>query len=151
MRHWSQCLLHSLRMQMTVYNLLLEGKDALSVQNLLQQNFQLTTELLVKFNNFRRERSLPGSVPSGDEVLFDKEVIAKALAQDKVNKTFFKGMSSFNRFSSNKIITTPSGNKFGGKAPFRSFNIEGTSPIRLAGDKVFHSTGLGMVSQLNLL
>ena len=72
-RHWSQCLLHSLRMQMTVYNLLLEGKDALSVQNLLQQNFQLTTELLVKFNNFRRERSLPGSVPSGDELLFDKK------------------------------------------------------------------------------
>ena len=131
-KNWSQWTLHQLRFQLTVYHLLEEGQDVETVRTLLQQQFQLTAELFQRMTNWRRERSLPGSVVVETDVLFDKASLAKAKEQDQVNKSFFRGIctSSSLPLFSNKIITTPSANQFGrgGKAPTKGYSYRSSPP-----------------------
>ena len=127
---WSQGVLHSLRFQAHIYQLMLAGAEPLLVKQLFEQNFQLSAELFVKMCNHRKELSIPGSVVVTQEVLFDKESLGLAQAQSKINRAFFpRGMMA--PLFSQKIITPlfSSGKSFGKASSSKGrFGFRGSGP-----------------------
>jgi hypothetical protein len=113
---WSQSLLHSLRVQAYIFQLMLVGKNPQMVKILFEQHFQMTTELYHKLCNARKEFSIPGSVPTTQDVLFDKDSLQLAQQQQKVNRAGFSFSSIVPVYQSlfdSKIITSLSGSRFG--------------------------------------
>ena len=88
-KSWSQRLLHSLRLQAYLYSLMLAAENPTLVKTLFEQHFQLTAELYSTLSNYRKEQSIPGSVQRTEDVLFDKESLALAQQQAKVNRASF--------------------------------------------------------------
>ena len=105
---WSQTLLHNIRIQSHIYDLMLSCGDPLLVKKLFQQQWQLSAELYWRMCEHRKESSIPGSVVVPQDVLFDKDDLSLAQQQAKINSTYFGKGNSKSLFSS-KIITIPSG------------------------------------------
>ena len=78
---WQQTVLHSVRLLSAVY-VRLAGQEA----QLLQQLFQLLTELYLKIEQSRKEASVPGSVGPAGEVLFDKQELQSAMQMKRINR-----------------------------------------------------------------
>ena len=91
---WSQTLLHNIRIQSHMYDLMLSGGNPLLVKKLFQQQWQLSAELYWRMCEHRKESSIPGSVVVPQEVLFDKDGLSLAQQQAKIDSTYFgKGNS----------------------------------------------------------
>ena len=105
---WQQSLLHLLRLQVVLYIGVQSGADPEEVKVLQQQVFQLSCEIYTKMNNWRKEASVPGCVPTGDTVLFDKEEMSTVTQVNKVNQmTRGRGTTTtFPQVFNQKIIST---------------------------------------------
>ena len=66
------------------------ARDPDVVKRLVQQNFQLCCEIYKRLQDYRKELSIPGSVPGDGEVLFDKEDLSKAAMQQRINSKGFR-------------------------------------------------------------
>ena len=102
---WQQSLLHILRMQAVLYLGVQNGADPKEIETLQQQQFQLACEMYCKMSNWRKEASVPGCVPTGETVLFEKEEMQTVTQMNKVNQ-MARGKGTQQVFT-NKIISSP--------------------------------------------
>lgn len=82
-KEWQQKILHAVRLLAHAYSKIPQEGGESAV--LLQQLFQLLTELYVKLENSRKENSIPGSISPQGEVLFDKQELQAAMQARRIN------------------------------------------------------------------
>ena len=97
-RYWSQMLLHLIRSQAVLHSILrnFELEDCISLS---QQHFQLLAELYTKMLEERKKSSIPNSVVSQTNVLFNREDLANDSQQQKINRAgpiTFRGGKKWN-------------------------------------------------------
>ena len=116
-REWQQKLLHAVRILAHGYGQLplqAPGQAPPTWQVLLQQVFQLLTELYVRIENTRKDNSIPGSTAPTGEVLFDKQELASALQRQRINRFGGKGRWTGKCHTHAHNLVSATGRGFGG-------------------------------------